>query len=126
MKVEELRIGNSIFDGVQNETVSSSMLHYLEQNKDESYKGIPLTEEWLLKFGFDVDYNDDEMSKQFHLLMNDYDLMLEHYVSDIDSDKCCLELSHAYTDQIGRTVYYVHQLQNLYFALTGEELTIKE
>jgi hypothetical protein len=27
---------------------------------------------------------------------------------------------------IGKEIKYVHQLQNLYFALTGEELLLKE
>ena len=73
---------------------------------DEFIKPIPLTEEWLLRLGFES--------------TNTY------YFS-----KCNLHLQgdirgfHLVISRIdGIKVKYVHQLQNLYFALTGEELTI--
>ena len=68
-------------------------------------KPIPLTEEWLLKFGFKKDNNFTWVNLEMELMQREdgfwiwlgADLYLEH----------------------------VHQLQNLYFALTGEELIIK-
>lgn len=75
---------------------------------------IPLTEEWLLKLGF-------EYRKE--ILFDGWYSKLINYNS-----------IRIFKDENGFFKYYssityiqhVHQLQNLYFALTGEELTIKE
>jgi len=66
---------------------------------------IPLTEEWLLKFGFD--------NKCYEVI---YDNTLGCYnfaVYNMGGDKV-----------VCASPEYVHQLQNLYFALSGEELTM--
>ncbi len=68
---------------------------------------IPLTEEWLVKFGFIKDFYgfvlDDKMSLSFST-----------------------KLSPFWQDSpLSINIQYVHQLQNLYFALTGSELEIK-
>jgi hypothetical protein len=79
---------------------------------------IPLTEEWLVKFGFKAE-NDLNLDFRFpngtrHLITRESDsgwyYGFECYLVELPN----IELN------------YVHQLQNLYFALTGEELTIKE
>ena len=70
---------------------------------------IPLTEEWLFKLNF----------------INDR--VLEFYRNDITDSTiiidynfiCLLGYSHV-------KLKYVHQLQNLFFALTGEELELKQ
>lgn len=72
----------------------------------ETCRYISLTEEWLLKFGFK--FNGD---------------------SKFWIDKLCLhtkdnELYILY-DQGRVFIQYVHQLQNLYFALCGAELELK-
>lgn len=67
---------------------------------------IPLTEEWLLKFGFEP-----LGSSRFDFKIFTY------YLYDGSFYNQSSRLS---------TIKYVHQLQNLYFALTGEELKIKE
>ena len=81
---------------------------------DDAYRPIPLTEEWLLKFGFE---------KQ----IDDYYYFYGYYASfDADlpmwfgQEGCCQK------ETIKENIKYVHQLQNLYSALTGEELTITE
>lgn len=74
-------------------------------------KPIPLTEEWLVKFGFE--YNGmwwDSSQEYFEL-----DTFKDSYVMGVNS----CEYNH------GIEINHVHQLQNLYFALTGKELTIK-
>ena len=69
---------------------------------------IPLTEEWLFKFGFKlVESHDDHL----------------YYLEETDFS---LNRSFQFNNYYKRIeLKYVHQLQNLYFALTGEELTIK-
>ena len=74
---------------------------------NKELKPIPLTEEWLLNFGFKFDTpfyrNDTFQAKK-------------------DSDGF---LVYQFSDFLRRT-YYVHQLQNLYFALTGQELDFNQ
>ncbi len=70
---------------------------------------IPLTEEWLVKLGFEY----DEFA--------DVRFWYKEDVSLGAND------DYPYYENSMKIVYvkHVHQLQNLYFALTGEELTIK-
>jgi hypothetical protein len=72
---------------------------------------IHLTEEWLLKFGF-------IKIEKHHVF----------YISTINPMfKFCPDIhSAAWDNQMLRRVkiQYVHQLQNFFFALTGEELTV--
>jgi hypothetical protein len=72
---------------------------------------IPLTEEWLLKFGFVQGRN-----------YPGWVLLKDLEKGDYIDDNVLFEFFEPGYDHIK----YVHQLQNLYFALTGEELTIKE
>lgn len=75
-------------------------------------KPIHLTEEWLLKFGFEKDNAGSFSSK----MIDNYSIRI-WYVSGAfrwtANYFCSAELK------------YVHQLQNLYFALTGQELEYK-
>lgn len=87
---------------------------------------IPLTEEWLLKFGFESYdgeiYNPDcEYSEQF----------LYQLKSGISYREFRCFPSKGWVVKIGDynddlEIKFVHQLQNIYFALIGEELTIKQ
>ena len=103
MKASELRIGNSIMQDGDFVFVTWWRLELMEKNKLE-YKPIPLTEEWLFKFGFEKAYETCYQYKDF--ILNDKFIMM-----DID---------------ITIQLKYVHQLQNLYHSLTDEELTIKD
>ena len=78
-------------------------------------KPIELTEEWLLKFGF--------IKGRF----DNYVLILDNEFSKISywSNSKKIELSNTSQTTWGSVnCMYLHQLQNLYFALTGEELKI--
>jgi hypothetical protein len=111
MKANELRIGNYVMDGYDIEKVNYRMIEMLVKNQAE-FDPIALTEEWLLKFGFKKDLGNDLFfdvnSNSFLIFQNNRIELL-----DEENNKCiCFCKS-------------VHQLQNLYFALTGEELTFK-
>ena len=73
---------------------------------------IPITEDWLLKLGF---HETQRMAKYVEFsINNDYFLRLpicKH-----------LEKDYWYALRGEVKIKYVHQLQNLYHALTGEEL----
>lgn len=87
----------------------------------EELKPIPLTDEWFLKFGFEL-WESDEYSKRIDELgcLNIGRLKLTYQLVDLSSDLS----ANGYRSYDNR-IEYVHQLQNLYFALTGEELVIK-
>jgi hypothetical protein len=77
----------------------------------ENITPIPLTEEWLLRFGF----IDGEIL-EFDDLLFDVGNSMRYNFEDST-------IGMGYYGNI--KIKYVHQLQNLYFALTGKELEIK-
>jgi hypothetical protein len=90
------------------------------EEKGFPFKPIPLTEEWLLKFGFEENRIIIGESLWLELDFNSptyphYNIFVKQLNTDlmIDSVLMDIELKH------------VHSLQNLYFALTNEELIIK-
>jgi len=109
MRASELRIGNYI------ENTDSQMASYMVVNADvikqnehtmyASLEPIPLTEEWLLKLGA----KRDKIDNTYYL--SELEIMLPNFFR--------------YKTSIISRIDYVHQLQNLYFALRGEELTRK-
>ena len=127
MKANELRIGNYIEykKGHQGTASAIDDQGYVEVNnsylKDgvfeiTQFRPIPLTEEWLLKFGF-VEKDTNYDGGHHYWQLQDGDVLLTTPFEDATS----VDL-----DGFNITVEHVHTLQNLYFALTGEELTIKE
>jgi hypothetical protein len=113
IKSNELRVGNyGIKNGTQNELViaSPSIISAMFVGKFPCLKPIPLTEEWLIKFGFKHDeiLSTYVFNGSFGFIENNY-------------TKLGIEYGAIWTE-----CKYVHQLQNIIFALTGEELTIKE
>jgi len=78
---------------------------------------IPLTEKWLVKFGFELegeDYSIPNFMFEIRKKLKSYSdvFVLFHDNNDMDKIMEIVEISH------------VHQLQNIYFALTGNELQI--
>ena len=123
--VKELRIGNWVSDGFvffditeddMIETIQYSQVNY--GNLD--VEPIELTVEWLIKF--DLIYS--ELTKLYHCNgMGLWHKCNEFYLYD-NSIEDITEFEHELCRR-GLKVKYVHQLQNLYFALTNEELIIK-
>jgi len=112
MKANELRIGNWIGQkgGSQFQVIVdvAEAPNFWKNNLDISH-GIPLTEEWMVKFGFEDDL--PWKYKQFRL---------------DDQERLHIIDNSGYGSIISRGVKYVHQLQNIIHSLTGEELPIKE
>lgn len=109
MKANEFRIGNLIYlelgvPSLDIHTIVPYDLMVIERTGDKAIP-IPLTEEWLKKFGFYMIYYDKE--KEINYKLNDF--TLEQTDGGFIYQKVIIK--------------YIHQLQNLYFALTGEELT---
>lgn len=117
MEAKELRIGNYInVDSIPYEQVTQIFTDgvvteaYEIVNSWNDIEPIPLTEEWLLKFGFEKDTYNNEFE------LGEYTLYKypDEWALSVDFNNVEVAFIH-----------YVHQLQNLYHAL-GEELTIKE
>jgi hypothetical protein len=128
MKASELRLGNLTSAGVVNEILQDCFyVHDGESSlKSEWFdiQPIPITEEWLLKFGFK-----QNLDKWFEVnYFTDCTLSAEKMgiLINLCSNRCAILDTD--TDQqsamTANRIYYIHQLQNLYFALAGEELTI--
>lgn len=72
---------------------------------------IPLTEEWVKKFLF---VKDEEYDSTFNLPLSAFNGFTTITI-DVRAEILLLDLMEI-------KIKYVHQLQNLYFALTGNEL----
>ena len=124
MKASELRIGNYVkFDNHEDEYYKVSGCDISELSDeliDLNASPIPLTEEWLLKFGF-IRHHYDYAN----------DVIYIKNIADNEIDNAEFEWG-VYPNELGsgiqiknrKSLKYVHQLQNLYFALTGEELIL--
>lgn len=119
MKATELRIGNYIEKSLKsgngrklyNRLTITDFNHIYENDGSFNYEPIPLTEEIFLKCGFKKD-----TKGVLVLNKNIYSLILwggevSIYLK-IDESVLSIE------------IHYLHQLQNLYFALTGKELEV--
>ncbi len=147
MEVNELRIGNFVeIDnpkshpkikgivlivteinkniGLENETTHSVSLDYAIKEPNTYYSGyaqyikfikpITLTEDWLIRFGFENIGSVYEIGELNALNNRDLTLVL-----------CTEDNIISYNDYL-HPILYVHQLQNLYFAITGKELTLNQ
>ena len=119
MDAKDLRIGiwvNSKIEGCNKidlgiiQIDASAMMYLFDVTEDfDRLEPIPLTEDWLIRFGFENDegeYNSD-MSKELILTVQ------------LSNDKWRMSVE---CETIYNPIEHVHQLQNLYHSLTGEEL----
>ena len=136
LKANECRYGNFIIgtyesedDNLVHETICEFKFYdcynnyYNVESKERieeftGFKPIPLTEEWLLKFGF-VKINRNFLLEFYNNGCFFYDLnKKEFWIGGYNS---CASSQGFIVDNIE----FVHQLQNIIFALTNKELEIK-
>lgn len=120
IKGNELRIGNLVFHGEDPKPMQYvPVFEYGKWFEFEQLNPIPLTEEWLPKFGFD-----GNKLKLFGatFIELDPDDGYNVFIEQVDEDG---PGSTTHTILLSLACEHVHQLQNLYFALTGTELTLK-
>ncbi len=123
MKASELRVGNLIESGMITRMDIGDTLYSMEVTKNGKRRNISnpagelLTEDWLLRFGFEKDLvcEDWSIKKVFPNLTN----------PEVGDNTFFIFLNEGYSTYGKYKFQYVHQLQNLYFALTGEELILK-
>jgi hypothetical protein len=125
MEAKELRIGNYVHDRLHREVVvkqirEDHLIFYLSNDSKikhniKTFQPIGLTEEWLLKFGFEKDG-----------VLIDYAVCISNSkILGIDLKNKRAHCYHITPSVQGAnlcSIKYVHQLQNLYFGLTGDEL----
>jgi hypothetical protein len=144
MEAKELRINNYIRNRrlKKNEKVFilgswvGSINGKINDSDSHGYMPIPLTEEWLLKFGFEKgklqkwfgnghDYQPVDVYTElyaFTMAPHEFEYHIKTWThKGIAEDESCA----VYCGDNLVVCEHVHQLQNLYFALTGEELETK-
>ena len=105
---KELRIGNWVEilgDSKRLDFFTTIQPSSFSVDIDKTYAPIPLDEDWMQKFGFRK-----AMKKDNYVTYSNRNKRIGVY------DNYFIMSGH------GATFKYVHQLQNLYFALTGFEL----
>jgi hypothetical protein len=137
MKKEDLRIGNIInfsFGGISDiSPFGFANVAFMTKYDDDElfgkcFKPVPLTEEWLINFGFkkigwtkscikDRGINGDKNKTYHKLIKRSSDALI------VNGNEYSY-VKNKYKNFVNGKVEYVHQLQNLHFALTGKELTI--
>lgn len=136
MKIDSLRMGNLI---KATDTPDIIEVFHLDTDSDDrnriNYIGsnnfipIELTNEWIKKLGFDkemvlglsidISIHEDQYRK---LILSDVYLYLREGI--LSSNRGNDDLVVLWNKDI-RKQFYVHELQNIYFMITGKELTIK-
>ena len=109
MKVEELRIGNLVFEKGRSPFAIEIEKIIDFANGFYKFEPIELTDEWLIKLGFESDG-------------------IEWWNGIICLGIFKDGLNYLPTEEInyrvGQEFEYVHQLQNLHYAITGDELNV--
>ena len=118
MKASELRIGNWVnfkdtpITNGNYKVMAMTELLIIASNGGAGYPDevspIQLTEDWLLKFDFEYVGNDMYVLGSFLITRDETDNV---FYFDIDNP-------------FSTPIHYIHQLQNLYFALTNQELKL--
>ena len=122
VQVNELRIGNWVIDNDDNQIAKVTQLEIDENHPeitDVDCQPISITVKWLINFGFKIVRKKSILGEVIDI----YQQYLSSRISifTIGYDKWILDIN----DKDIVEIQYIHQLQNLYFVLTKEELEIK-
>lgn len=119
IKATELRIGNWVYpfddiEYVDNKTIKQDSIRVSYQDLENTHflEPIPITPEWLERLGFEIQTDPD-----------DYQLITKGNFRFIFEPDTKIGKGYFFNDL---KLNSINQLQNLYHALTGEELETKE
>lgn len=120
ISAKELRIGNILMkDGIQVTIDARSIFDIWD--KSDKYSPIPLTPEILERVGFE---KTTHKLNEFNIIY--YDYRQGNWVLSVITTGVEVEFAPSFETIEDRqhicTIHYLHQLQNLYFALTGIDL----
>ena len=122
MKTKELRLGNyieDVFDIKRYEVRQldledfSAMLNYRNSNHQNTYKPVKLNNEWIKSFGFENSKTQDKFFTKDNTIG----------ISTAD-DKFRFIQGNFVCQIVLREIEFVHELQNLYYAITNVELSV--
>ena len=119
MKASELRIGNYLLKSLKsgngrkiNDKIGvQDIVRIYENTGSFNYEPILITEEWLLKLGFEKQYDYWDCKNVYFELAENNDGKFIHSIN-----------CHEYSD--GEEIEFIHELQNLFFALTKVDLEL--
>lgn len=135
---KDLRIGNYV--SIQNETVKVESIDDTGINLNVDYhlseidygamfnnsypylKPILITEEWLVKFGFVKEINQDDNFTNIKFTIGKVSMRKEIWKGYTDD---LFNFTLYFGDDCLISLQFLHQLQNLYYFLTGEEFLIQ-
>ena len=147
IKANELRKGNSFFGGAPARCIGR-ILTIIQEGVEAKYQmigygaapnnpgigfakyediyPIPLTAEIMEKCGFEWRHERyDGETKIWSINLKNKSRLFLHFEEDQSDTGYSVSLeddgNHSFA---GHDIFYIHQLQNLYFALTGEELAV--
>lgn len=131
IEVTNIRIGNTIrlyanYEDYEDITVTLQDLTLIN-TKQGHFEPTPITEEWLLKFGFEKTYEPDSPEWRISLgLGSGQELFLEYPEREYIDIGVKRTNPHKKTEDFCyfKDIRYVHQLQNLFNSLTGKELNL--
>ena len=116
----EIRLGNTYKIEMGDGTYKSDLINLedlsnlLDDEIDDFYQAMEISEEWLIRFGFK---SVSDISYSFPKPYNNLELA---YYGSINGLKKGWVITKLFG--LSNGIKYVHELENLYFALTGEEL----
>lgn len=135
MKGNDLRLGNWIMGigymrvtelktELGNNFITASNKDVVFMDEEDSFQPIELTEEVLLKIGFDAMHENRYMYEKS--IINKHNINDDVYVTFHIINKT-LKINFSKNLQILNLydIKYLHQLQNAYYCLTGKELEVE-
>ena len=108
MDYKDVRIGNWI-----NEQGLHLQVGMINSEVLKTSEPIPLTEDWLIRFGFDKHIRTKGNNPIANYSDNKWNF-IDEYVDGT-----------FFIDDIGMEIKYVHKLQNLIYETSGQELVLK-
>lgn len=128
MKTNELRLGNWVMGigymrvtelkiELGNNFITASNKDVVYMDEEDSFQPIELTEEVLLKIGF------EKFEKMFRMKLSEFHL---DYFIAVGVLRIYKKLTDCYFDKnLEIKCEFLHQLQNAYYCLTNEELEVE-
>jgi hypothetical protein len=132
MKAQDLRIGNLVnYETAEGDVLPNVIdwqdLKWLSEDENGFnlvHNPIPLTEEWLWKFGF---YKMEDTSPYNYRIFKNksfFYIRYGHFLDGANNEEFNGFNGLFVGNKFIRIIKYVHDVQNLVFSLTGVELTL--
>lgn len=121
LKAADCRVGNWLSKHGEQYQITSATIVGLERG-DSEVEPIPLTEEWLLKFGFEK--REASSCVAWHIGENP---ITHDWLFDLvwlDKPELIGAENYPFYRNGYHLIKYVHQLQNLFYCLCGKELEL--